>query len=86
MTNEVAPAPSPKTKTIQVHPHLRKINAKAHGSKKETKATKSKKKTGKPKHSAFHNGQDDCKESVQLAKTLHIQELMNIMNRNRKYV
>jgi hypothetical protein len=36
-------------------PHLRKINAEAHGNKKETKATKSKKKTGKPKHSGFHN-------------------------------
>jgi hypothetical protein len=95
MRNRVTP-PSPETKTIQiqgpnrgstqVHSHLCKINAKAHGNKKETKATKSKKKTGKPKHSAFHknHGQDDCKESVQLAKTLHIQELRNLMNRNKK--
>jgi hypothetical protein len=91
--NEVAP-PSPETKTIQVwghnrgstqvHSHLRKINAKAHRNKKETMATKSNKQTGKPKHSAFHNGQDDCKASVQLAKTLHIQELRNLMNRNKK--
>ena len=93
MRNRVAP-PYPKTKTIQVQghncgstqvqSHLRKINAKAHVIKKETKAIKSKKKTGKPKHSAFHNGQDDCKESVQLAKTFHIQELRNHMNRNKK--
>jgi hypothetical protein len=41
-------------------------------------------KTGKAKHSGFHNGQDDCKESVQLAKTLHIQELRDLMNRNKK--
>jgi hypothetical protein len=44
--------PSPETKAIQVqghtrgstqvHSHLRKINAKAHGNKKETNATKSK--------------------------------------------
>jgi hypothetical protein len=84
---------SPETKTIQVQGHnrgstqvhpLRKINARAYGNKKETKDTKFKKKTGKPKHFAFHNGQDDCKESVQLAKTLHIQELRNLMNRNKK--
>jgi hypothetical protein len=89
MKDGVAP-PSPKTKTIQVqghnrgstqvHSHLCRINAKAHGNKRETKATKSKKKTGKPKHSAFHNGQDDCKESVQLAKSLHIQKLRNLTN------
>jgi hypothetical protein len=63
MRNRVAPAASPEPKTIQVqghnggstqvHSHLRKINAKAHGNKKETKATKSKKMTGKPKYSAF---------------------------------
>jgi hypothetical protein len=91
---EIALLPSLETKTIQVqgynrgttqlHSHLRKINAKPHGNKKDSKATKSKKKTGKPKHSAFHNGQDDCKESVQLAKTLQTQELWDLMNRNKK--
>jgi hypothetical protein len=74
LKNGVAP-PSPKTKTIQVqahnrgstqvHSHLCKINAKAYGNKRETKATKSKKKTGQPKHTAFHNGQDDCKAELQ---------------------
>jgi hypothetical protein len=93
MRNRVAP-PSPETKTIQVqghncrstqvNSHLCKINAKVHGNKKETKSTKSKKKTGKLKHSAFHNGQDDCKESIQLAKTLHIQDLRNLMTRNQE--
>jgi hypothetical protein len=52
--------------------------------KKDSKATKLKKKTGKPKHLAFHNGQDDCKESVQLARTLQTQELWDLMNRNKK--
>jgi hypothetical protein len=91
---KVAP-PSPETKSIQVQgynrsstqvqPPLRKINPKPHGNKKDSKATKFKKKAGKPKHSAFpHNGQDDCKESVQLAKTLQIQEPWDLMNRSRK--
>ena len=48
----------------------------------KSKDTKSKKKTGKAKHSAFHNGQNDCKESVKLAKTLYIQEQMNLMKKN----
>jgi hypothetical protein len=92
---QVAVLPAPETKSIQVQgynpgstkvqSHLHKINAKAHVNKKETKVTQSKKKTGNPKHSAFHNGQDDCKESVQLlAKSLQIQELMDRMNRNKK--
>jgi hypothetical protein len=68
----------------QVYSHLRKINAKAHGKKRETKATKSKKKTQQPKHTAFHNGQDDCKNSVALAKSLEIQELRDLMNRIKK--
>jgi hypothetical protein len=63
----------------KVEAHLRKITVKAKGNNKYTKATKSKTKTGKAKHSAFHNGQNDCKESGKLAKTLHIQELMNLM-------
>jgi hypothetical protein len=91
----VAP-PSPKTKTIQVqghnrgstqvYSHLCKINAKAHGNKRATKATKSKKVTGKPKQNAFHSGEDDCKDSVALAKSLEIQELRDLMNRIKKYV
>jgi hypothetical protein len=62
--------------TIADPPKLRPTKGKllpklAKGNKKDTKTTKSKKNTGKAKHSAFHNGQDDCKESVKLAKTLH---------------
>jgi hypothetical protein len=95
MRNGVAP-PSPKSKSVQVqghnrgstqvHSHLLKINAKPHGphgNKRESKATKFKKKTGTPKHPVFHNGQDDCKESVQLAKTLQIQELWDLMNSSK---
>jgi hypothetical protein len=79
--------PAPEKDFIQVGAHNRgSINpqkencCQSQGNNKDTKATKSKKKIGKAKHSAaFHNGQNDCKESVQLAKTLQIQELMNLM-------
>jgi hypothetical protein len=81
--------PAPKKDFIQVgalncgdtkvEAHGRKITVKAKGNNKDTKVTKSKTKT---KHSAFHNnGQNDCKESVKLAKTLHIQELMNLIKK-----
>jgi hypothetical protein len=94
MFGRVAP-PSPETRKniqvqghnsslTQVYSHLCKINGKPHGNKKESETTKSKKKTGKPKYSAFRNGQDDCKESVQLGKTLHLQELWDLMNNNKK--
>ena len=92
MKDGVAP-PSPETKTIkvqghnrgstQVHSHLCKIKAKAHGNKKESKKTNSKKK-GKPKHSAFAKVKDDCKESLQLAHSLHIEEMRNLMNSFKK--
>jgi hypothetical protein len=53
--------------------------------KRETKATKSKKKTGKQKYAAFHNGQDDCtKDSVALPKSFQIQELRDLINRIKK--
>jgi hypothetical protein len=83
---KVAP-PSPETKNILVQGHNRgskQVHAKPHGNKKESKATKLRKKAGKLKHSAFHNGQDDCKESAQLAKTLQIQELWDLMNSSKK--
>jgi hypothetical protein len=41
-----------------------KINAKHHGNKKESKTTDSKKKKGKPKHSAFAKVKYDHKKSV----------------------
>jgi acetylglutamate synthase len=67
----LVPAPGPPP--IQVGEHNRrgrKVEAHKRKVAVKSKATKSKKKTGKAKHSAFHNGQNDCKESVKLAKAL----------------
>ncbi len=83
----VVPAPNPDFIQVGAHnrgdtkveAHKRKITVRAKGNNKDTNATKSKKKTGKAKHSAFHNGQNDCMESVKLARTLHIQELFNLV-------
>jgi hypothetical protein len=54
--------------------------------KKEANITiKSRKKAGKPKHSAaLPKVKDDCKESVQLTNTLHIQELRDLVNSFKK--
>jgi hypothetical protein len=93
MFGRVAP-PSPETKntpvqghnhsSTQVQFHLCKIKANSHGNKKDSKTIKSKKKIGKSKQSAFHKMQDDCKESVQLAKTLHIRDLANSLTNNSR--
>jgi hypothetical protein len=82
-------AATPKTKTIQVqghnrrtgqvHSHLRKINVKTNGNKKESKTTKSKKK-GEPKHAVGDNVKDDCKKSVELAHSLHSQYIKDLFN------
>jgi hypothetical protein len=84
----LAPA-SPETKKVQIPAykrgtsnvkyHLRTVKIKHNGNKKE-----SKKKTGKPKHSAHPKVKDDCKESVQLANSLHIQELRDLVNSFKK--
>jgi hypothetical protein len=76
----VVPAPGPPP--IQVGEHYRggkKVEAHKRKVPVKSKATKSKKKTGKAKHSAFHNGQNDCKESVKLAKALQIQDLFDLI-------
>jgi hypothetical protein len=86
---DVVSAPKPGVIQIGAHTrgntkvdaHFRKITVKSKGNKKDSKAPKSKMKTTKAKHSFFHNGQNDCKESVKLAKTLHIQELMNVIKK-----
>jgi hypothetical protein len=86
-------APDPKTKKIEVPGHYRRsfkvrphtrIVKDAEGKKKETKSPKSKKKYGKPNLSAFQKVKDDCKESVQLAHSLHIEEMKNLMNSFKK--
>jgi hypothetical protein len=60
--------------------HYRKIGAKAKGKRKKAKNIKSKKKAGKQEHCAFLEVPDDCKESVQLANSLHIQEMQDLFN------
>jgi hypothetical protein len=55
------------------------------GNKKESNTTNSKKKTGKAKHGVFPKVQDhDCKECVQLAQSLHIQELRELVTVSKK--
>jgi hypothetical protein len=81
----VVPAPGPPP--IQVGEHTRggkKVEAHKRKVAVKSKTPKSKKKTGKAKHSAFHNGQNDCKESVNLARTLYIQELRNLVKNKNK--
>jgi hypothetical protein len=84
----VAPA-SPKTKKVAVPAHMRgtrnvkfhmrTVKVKPTGNKKESKKQK-----GKSKQSTNPWVKDDCKESVQLAKTLHIQELRDLVNSFKK--
>jgi hypothetical protein len=91
---DVVPDPKPDFIQVGAHnrgftkieAHKRKITVKAKRNNQDTnKATKSKTKTGKAKHYAFHNGQNDCKESVKLAKTLHIQEVTNLMKNKYRH-
>ncbi len=89
-TEDAAPVPEPDF--IQVPDHTRGSNkvkgykkyttpAKSHGNKKKDKAIKSKKKTGQAKHPGFPKAKADCKETVQLANTLHIiQYLKDLVN------
>ena len=53
--------------------------AKSHGNKKKDKVIKSKKKTGQAKHYGFHKAKDDCNETVQLAYSLHSEELRDLV-------
>ena len=62
----------------------RQITAKAKGKRTKTKSIKSKKKAGKSEHCVYLEVPDDCKESVQLAHTLHIQEMKNLFNSFKK--
>ena len=87
---EVA-APVPEPDFIIVPDHMRgntKVQgykkyitpAKSHGNKKKDKAIKSKKKTGQAKHPSFPKAKADCKETLQLANTLRIQYLKDLVN------
>ena len=60
---------------VKLKEYNRKRAEKSNGSNKKAKTIKDKKKNG-----AIPNVQEDCKESKQLAHSLHIQELKNLFN------
>ena len=83
-------APAPELEFIQVPSHScgsssvwdhRRYTtpAKSYGNKKKDKAIKSKSKTGQAKHSGFLKAKADCNETVQLANTLHIEYLKDLV-------
>jgi hypothetical protein len=87
--NDDAPAPEPDF--IQVARHNRgsssvrdhkryTVPSKSHGIKKQDKAIKSKKKTGQAKHSWLLKAKADCPETLQLANTLHIKYMQDLVN------
>jgi hypothetical protein len=61
--------------------HMHRVKIKPNGNKEKSQTIHSRKKTGTAKHGAFPKVQDDCKESVQLARSLHIQELRGLVKR-----
>ena len=84
-------APAPELEFIQVPSHIRGSSsvrdhrryanhAKSHGKKKNEKTIKSKRKTGEAKHPGFPKAKADCKETVQLAFSLHIEYLQDLVN------
>jgi hypothetical protein len=88
-------APAPEPHFIQVLSHNRG-SSKVQGYKyyttpskspcpqKKYKVVKSKKKTGQFNHPGFPKAKDDCKETVQLAYSLHIQELTDLVKGSKK--
>ena len=88
-------APAPEPHFIQVLSHNRgssKVQgykyyttpSKSPGPQKKYKVVKSKKKTGQFNHPGFPKAKDDCKETVQLAYSLHIQELRDLVKGSKK--
>ena len=57
---------------------MRRVQIKPNG-KKKSKTINSKKKTGTAKYGAFSKEEDGCKETIQLACSLHIQELRDLV-------
>ena len=87
--------PVPESDFIQVLTHIRgssKVQgykyyttpAKPHGNKKKGRVIKSNKKTGQAKYPGFPKAKDDCNETVQLAYSLHIQELRDLVKGSNK--
>jgi hypothetical protein len=88
-------APAPEPHFIQVLSHNRgssKVQgykyyptpSKSQGPQKKCKVIKSKKKTGQFNHPGFPKAKDDCKKTVQLAYSLHIQELRDLVKGSKK--
>ena len=86
---EDAPAPDPdfikvaghKRASSNVRNHKRyTASSKSGGITEKGKATKSKKKPGLAKHTGYLKAKDDCKETLQLAYTLHIQYLKDLVH------
>jgi hypothetical protein len=88
-------APAPDTHFIQVLSHNRGSSkvpgykyyptpSKSQGPQKKYKVIKSKKKTGQFNHPGFPKAKDECKETVQLAYSLHIQELRDLVKGSKK--
>jgi hypothetical protein len=88
-------APSPEPPFIQVVSHNRgffKVQgykysttpSKSQGTKRKYKVLKSKKKNGIVNPPSFPKAKDDCKETVQLAYSLHIQELRDLVKGSKK--
>jgi hypothetical protein len=65
--------------STKVQAHKRKINIKSDGNKKKGKTKKSKQNT-----EAIPKVTEECKESVQLAHSLHIQEMKSLINSFKK--
>ena len=64
--------------------HMRRVQIRPNGNKKKSKNINTKKKAGKEKHGAFPKEADGCKESIQLACSLHIQELRDLVKGSKK--
>ena len=88
-------APAPDSHFIQVLSHNRGSSkvpgykyyptpSKSQGPQKKYKVIKSKKKTGQFNHPGFPKAKDECKETVQLAYSLHIQELRDLVKGSKK--
>jgi len=84
-------SPAPELNFIQVPSHIRGSSsvrdhrryttpAKSYRGKKKDKAFTPKKKTGQAKYFGFLKAKADCKETVQLATSLHIEYLKDLVN------
>jgi len=66
--------------STKVKAHKRTMTGRSHDKMKKGKTNKTKKKKGKPKHYDFSREPEDCKQSVQLAHSLHIEEMKSLFS------